>query len=417
MNRRNLPQIDPADLRDHATAETVDRVWGRIEADLGVARVARAGARRWTVLLSAAAVVVVAFSGGVLSGRLAWQRAELPEQAQVERASDERPLLDVLAAGTQARTFELPGGGHITLSPGGTVEIVRNADGSLSLMLVQGEARVDAEGVTHALAVFAGEAMLSIPGGSALRVRRAADDTMDVSVSDGTVHMVAPSGSRSLRRGERADAIPIHAAVSQVAPLPPLRTHPPAPLPPRERSAAEPGKVLATGPDWVAQSNAGNITEALRILRGHADGIRGAILAARSAQELMDIHDVVTSSPEPAEKALAVEALRRIVESFPDSQYAQIAAFKLGQAYQHSNPAESRRWFEKAQSFAGPLSEDALCRRFRAARGEEASRLAADYLQRYPEGRCKDDAERVAAGDDGAAEEEPLAADGGLDAG
>jgi hypothetical protein len=130
----------------------------------------------------------------------------------------------------------------------------------------------------------------------------------------------------------------------------------------------------------------------------------------------MDIYDLVVISGEPAEKALMIELLRRIVDAFPDGQYGQIAAIKLAEIYKAAgNLTESGKWLERAQTLKGPSAELAVCRSIKTARGEEAVKLAKDYLARFPEGQCKDEAERVAGGDDNTTDDEQSVADAGAD--
>jgi hypothetical protein len=417
MTRRGVPPIHPSDLQEHADDEQVARIWEHIEGDLNVIDTSRTLMRRWP--LAAVAVVLLAFGGGVFSGKVIWQGRADRNPPSVLPSGDEQPVYDVLAAGTLGRTFPLPGGGHLTLSPGATVEIVRSADSSLSLRLVHGEASVDTVQGQQALEVHAGDARLSMPSGSAMRVRRSVDDTMDVSVSEGMVHIVSNAGPLSLARGEHAESISIRTPVSSIAPTTPLRHSQLVPLPQTERTSTDTSRVLvSTTPDWRAQSNAGNSDEALRLLRNQPDGIRGAISSARSAHELMDIHDLVLGSNNSAEKALAIEALLRIVDAFPGGGYGQLAAYKLGTMYASANnPAESRKWFERAETLKGSLAELSLCKRIKTARGEEAVRLAKDYLARYPAGQCKEEAERVAGGDDGTTDDEQSVADAGADSG
>jgi tetratricopeptide (TPR) repeat protein len=225
--------------------------------------------------------------------------------------------------------------------------------------------------------------------------------------------------SRSLARGEHAESIPIRNPVSSIAPTTPLRHSQLVPLPQTERTSTDTSRVLvSTTPDWRAQSNAGNADEALRLLRNQPDGIRGAIRSARSAHELIDIHDLVLGSSDPAEKALAIEALVRIVDVFPDSEYGQLAAIKLGEIYDKAgNTVESRKYNDRAKTLKGPSAELAVCRSIKAARGEEAVKLAKEYLTRYPAGQCKEEAERVAGGDDSTTDDEQSTADAGADGG
>lgn len=112
----------------------------------------------------------------------------------------------------------------------------------------------------------------------------------------------------------------------------------------------------------------------------------------------MEIHDALRGA---GDHSGAMRALERILSAYPSSDYAQIAAWQLGAAYQQAgNSAKANEYFERARSFKGALAEDALCRQLKAARNkDDAARIAREYLQSYPDGRCKDDAERVAGGD------------------
>ncbi len=419
MTKRGVPRIDPANLRDHATDERVARVWDRLDHD--VMHIDAPHARRSSrVLIAALAAASLAFCGGIVVGKLMWSTRLGPDLPSAVRSDDEHPVLEVLAAGTQGRTFQLPGGGQITLSPGSTVELVRQAPAGYSLRLVQGEAQVSTVGSPsdHALAITAGEATLSAWSGTALRVRRNADD-LDVSVSDGSVQLTAPSGSRSLVRGEHIEAVPIRTITALVPtnhgvrPLPiAVATSTETPL----QSEAPAATVIAAAPDWHARSAAGDESGALALLRRQPGGVDGAIASARSGQELMDVHDAVLSGDDVA---AAMRALTRIVESFPNDEYAQIAAFKLGNMYKAAGQLDkSRTYFEKAQSLKGALAEDALCKQFRAAANkEDATRMAREYLDKYPDGRCKDDAERILRGEFNPLEDEEQTADAGADSG
>src|SRR3954469_6364452 len=137
MSRRSVPRISPNDLRDHADEARIARVWDRIERDLGGFEAPAARPPRLVYLAIAAAFA--AFGGGILVGKLAFQ--DRPGGAVAVVASPDRSTVDVLAAGSEGRTFALPGGGMLTLQPGATVEIERG--GTSTLKLLQGEASID----------------------------------------------------------------------------------------------------------------------------------------------------------------------------------------------------------------------------------------------------------------------------------
>src|SRR6185295_14708177 len=109
MSRRSVPPIAPTDLRDHADEERIGRIWERIEHDLGGVEPAQRRSSSLAVALLAAAAM--AFGGGLLVGKLVWR--ESPSLAIPATLSPDRPALDVFAAGSQTRTFTLPGGGEL----------------------------------------------------------------------------------------------------------------------------------------------------------------------------------------------------------------------------------------------------------------------------------------------------------------
>ncbi len=141
MSRRSLPQIDPAALRDHADQARVERVWERLEQGLASrpAWLSRPERRSAVVYLIAAAAFG-AFGGGLLLGKATWGRRPLSE-APLATPIIEKSLVEVLAAGTQVRSFPVDGGGHLTLLPGATVEVER-AGSAVTLSLLQGQASV-----------------------------------------------------------------------------------------------------------------------------------------------------------------------------------------------------------------------------------------------------------------------------------
>ncbi|AUX48660.1 hypothetical protein SOCE26_102010 [Sorangium cellulosum] len=404
MSRRGLPRIAPADLRDHATEERIARVWDRIEHDLQARR--PASPRRASVAAALAAASFAAFAGGLWLGKAIWSEggAASAPTAAVAPVDDMPSLVDVFAAGTHGRTFQLPGGGTISLTPGTTVEVEQALGGALTLRLVQGEASLDtASGTrTAALSIVAGEARLATAAGSVLRVKHNVDD-IDVKVTDGQVKLTSPAGSRELGRGDVAEEVPIRPpAPITVAPSELLRPRvSPSPrasaaLPPVEAAAAAP-----PAPDWRARYNAGDAAEALQSLRQQGGGVDGAIASARTAKELMDLTDLLRDKSADHSKgddrAAAVRALTRVVESFPNDANAQIAAFTLGNMYaEMGDQALAAKYWEQVRSLSpeGNLAEDSFCKRIHAevvaGRKDEASQMAKEYAANYPDGRCED---------------------------
>jgi hypothetical protein len=367
------------------------------------------------------AATMAAFGGGLVVGKALWSDPTAAAPTAIA-SSDESVFLDVLAAGSQERTVPLPGGGHITLSPETTVEVERASDGSLTLRLVRGEASVDADRLARPdLAIVAGDARLSANTGSRVHVRRNQDD-MDVSVSDGTVRLTSPAGSRELGRGDRASAVPIRADVA-TAPTGVIRPRLQAPV---RRSIDDPTnevepEAVVAAPDWRARLKENDTKGALALLRQQPGGLNGAIASAKSATELMQLSDLARQG---GERGAAITALTRVVDSFPGDPNAQVAAYTLGNMYEAAGQMGlAQTYFDKSRSLSpeGALAEDALCKKIqaenRASHKDEAARLGKEYLGKYPNGPCKEIVENILAGGDPPAEEETRAPEATPEAG
>lgn len=409
MNRRGVPPISRSDLRDHATPERIDRIWEQIEADMPALESSTSSPPR--LMVGVVAAVAASLAGGLLLGKLIWDQplpADVVPSPTVASAGPD-PSLGVFAAGTRGQSFDLPGGGRLVLSPGATVEVVRQQGDTLELRLVQGEATINTAGSPprQLVAVLAGEATLSTQGGGVVRVRRNEHD-LEVSVADGHVSVHSPDGDQNLVKGQHARAIPLRSirpTARVVTPLP--RGSARVEIEGEPVAIAEPAAVVpAPLPDWQSRSRAGDVQDALRLLRSQPGGIDGAIQSATDADTLWEIHDVASSQDPGA----AYRALTRVAEAFPMADSAQAAAYKLGNYYRRAGQHElANKWFARAaESAEGVLAEDALCKQFRTAPNEgEALRFAQEYLAKYPDGRCKHEAERLMAGDPSEDGEEP----------
>ncbi|XYH97653.1 tetratricopeptide repeat protein [Sorangium sp. So ce1128] len=415
MSRRGLPRIAPADLRDHATEERIARVWDRIEHDLHARE--PAPRRRASAAALLAAATFAAFAGGLWLGKSIWSgEPAAPAPTAVAPTDDVPSLVDVFAAGTQERTFQLPGGGTISLTPGTTVEVEQAGGGALTLRLVQGEASLDTVSGprTAALALVAGEARLAMASGSMLRVKHNVDD-IDVDVTDGSVKLTSPAGSRELGRGDAEEGVPIRQRTAVVAPPEPRRPRTASlPRSPVEEAPVESPVAAPPPPDWRARYNAGNVAEALQSLQQQSGGVDGAIASAKTARELMDLSDLLRAKG--GDRAAAMRAFARVVESFPSDANAPIAAYKLGDMYASmGEQALAAKYYEQARSLSpdGNLAEDSFCKRIRAevvaGHKEEASQMAKEYVATYPDGRCED-VQRLVSGDEASAEGEEEAA-------
>jgi transmembrane sensor len=110
-------------------------------------------------------------------------------------------------------------------------------------------------------------------------------------------------------------------------------------------------------------------------------------------EDLMLAADAARLSGHAAE---AVPYLERVAAQHARDARAPLAAFTLGRIYLFDlgRPLEAKAAFARTRSMSGAqgaLSEDALAREAEAAAraglASEASRLAQDYLDRYPQGR------------------------------
>lgn len=405
MSRRTLPPIAPSDLRDHADEARIARVWERLEHEVSVPR--REPQRRVGGLALALAASLAAFAGGLLVGR----SGERPTETSVlPIASPDAMLTDVLAAGSQGRTYALPEGGWITLSPGTMVELERGHGSAYTLRLVQGEATLStATASAGPVALVAGDARLSAQAGSAVSVRRS-DDILDVRVTDGAVDLESPAGSRRLARGE-VEAVPVRAPVLVASPATASPRVAPGPFVRVAKEAHDPSVGPAAANDWRARYAANEWKEAYEALSAQPGGVGSAVEGAASAADLMAISDLARGA---GDTAGSLRALTQVSERFPGDPYAQFANYTLGDIYERSGQgALAQKYRERAaESATGGLAEDAFCKlvRSEASQGhkEEAARLAREYGAKYPDGRCKDAAERIARGEP-SSDEEPAA--------
>lgn len=392
MSRRSTPPIDPSDLRDHADEARIERVWGRIERDL--AGYEAPAHRRPGLVYLAIAASFAAFAGGLVVGKAHYAK-RAPDVVQAI-ASIEKTGVEVLAAGSEGRSFELPGGGRLMLSPGATVEVDRDLPGGgLTLKLVQGEASIDTSSAKQpALAIVAGDARLNTQAGSVLSVRRNQDD-LDVAVTDGSVSISSPAGSRKLGRGERMDAMPIHTPVA-VAPVATQRPRVPVVMRPRGRpSSIDP---VAGMPNWLARHNANDYEAGYALLKQQPGGIDGVIASARSATELMAIRDLAANA---GDSAAVMKAITRVVDSFSTDPLAPLAANYLAAIYEKAGQADRALEYKERSRKMAQSADGMFCNQIKAeANKAKAAELAKEYLGKYPNGQCKEDIQRMLQGDE-----------------
>ena len=389
MSRRSFPSIEPADLRDHADEARVERVWERLDHDLASrAPFADARRRRSPLATLAIAAAIGAFGAGLLLGKVTWDRRQLP-LAPLASPVVEKSLVEVLAAGTQQRTFPLQGGGRLTLSPQATVEVERSG-GAITLSLLQGEASVDSAG--RALTIVAGDARINTQSGSVLSVRRNADD-LDVKVDRGSVSVSSPTGPNQLAKNQRA-TVPLHTAVSAVRnDAVDARRERDRALPPRPRKSPQASLAkLANVPEWFTHYP-GDGDRALALLR--KQGVDKAIDQAHSAAELNAIAELMSGRDQAAE----LRGWERLVRDFPSDQRAFLAARDLGRIYEASGDLTRAKEFkDKVEPLAknATTGSDALfCDLIRRETDKtKAALMAKEYLDKYPDGECRDEFEQ-----------------------
>lgn len=423
--RRSVPPFDPRDLRPQADSERVERIWERLEPNL-VAAPSRRRAPRRDLALGLLAASLSAFGVGLVVGKAFYEAPApvaipAPAPAEVER-------VEVFAAGTQPRAYALPGGGEVRLGPGATVELEKGEGGAVTLRLVQGEATVDAAPRSGEVAVVAGDARLASSAGSRVHVRRGSSH-MEVEVTSGTASLEVPgSERREMAAGDRASQVPLHTVTSANTPNQVRRDRSAAPAQPEEHAPVEvaaPVAAVAAAPasvDWRAQWLKGNNGEALRLLRDQPGGVDGTIANAKSSSELMDIMTFLGAKG--GDPAAANRAAKQVIERFPGDPNAVFAAGQLKKYYERAakngDPAiraEADKWrdlhseLDKKAAAAGVRGTDKqLCDQFSAAhregRKDEAAKLAQEYVTKYPNGPCREDADRIASkGEDAPADD------------
>jgi ferric-dicitrate binding protein FerR (iron transport regulator) len=419
MSRRSFPRIDPAALRDHADDARVDRVWERIERDMASRAPVvspRVQGRSYAYLAIAAALG--AFAAGLWVGKGMGDKrgpsvAETPIAAPIEKSR-----VEVLAAGSQARTFPLDGGARLTLSPGATVEVER-VSGALTVKLLQGEATIDNTiAPKNALAVVAGDARLNTQAGSALTVTRH-DNDLDVRVDNGSVSISSPKGDLQLGKNERA-SVPLRTAVSSVQQnAEPRRNQAQRPRgKPAQKGVHLPKGVAVS--EWLARYGEGDTEGAAAILQ--KQDVNAVIAQAKSAFELNVIAELMREKSRNT--GAAMHALQRIVDSFPNDQQAYSAALQLASMYEASGQAEKGKEYRaltnKLAQNTGQAADALFCNSIKDQMRADpdkthAAALAKEYLDKYPNGACRNDFEPLlsppsdASGaiDDGAAPAKP----------
>jgi TolA-binding protein len=158
-------------------------------------------------------------------------------------------------------------------------------------------------------------------------------------------------------------------------------------------AAPVPAPLPTSLPEWQRLFDMGEFDAARSELDrngGFANGFDAA-LAAASPEHAVNLADIAVRA---GERARAVRALERVVESYSSDPIAPLAAYKLGNLLDkmgnRSGAAEAFANYRRL-SPTGDLAEDALARQVDVAieRGdfEAARRLADQYAKDFPKGR------------------------------
>ncbi|MFO0550947.1 MAG: hypothetical protein U0271_21330 [Polyangiaceae bacterium] len=424
-----LPVIRPSDLRQDIDDRQVGRIWSRVREDLPpssveAARPWLAGARATSGVGRASGVrratlVAAAFAATLAGGVWIGRSLEAPS-ASVSASSLPTNELDVFAAGSKQRTFSLPRGGKLTLEPDSLVEVVDASDNALTLHLLRGTAAVDTTSADLAVAVLAGETVVSAPAGSSVSLSRGPSD-VDVSVSRGVVEVKSPSGPRTLQREDAVAHFPTvreRSSNETAVPSPvteplrldtePMNPHEPvattgrtahptqtSPLVAPSPTRVDGGPLPETAPSWLALAAHGNYEEAYEEVKQRG-GLAVLIDKAQSVRELVLLSEIGSAAGLGDQ---AIRALRRAADEFSASAEGVSAAFELARIYEASDKTLAAKYREKAKAAAAFL-EYALCGELRDLHGDathetEALEKAVAYLAKYPTGSCADDAQAI----------------------
>ncbi len=181
--------------------------------------------------------------------------------------------------------------------------------------------------------------------------------------------------------------------------------------------APAPTATIVEPPKWQRLANAGDFAAAHEALE--EQGGFDSALGAASAEQLMSLKDIERFA---GHRDRALQALRRVIDRFPDDPNAPLAAYELGtmleNAGDHTGAAKAFRAYRRL-SPQGDFADDALAREVEVAieQGnlDQAKKLAGQYAKDFPKGRHRreireqlakvatDAGARVVAADAGAA--------------
>jgi hypothetical protein len=198
-----------------------------------------------------------------------------------------------------------------------------------------------------------------------------------------------PEPSRVLAEPQRTpDKARKRRPVPAIEPEAEIVEEPPAPVIALPPPVAAP--IPTSGPpEWQRLGNLGEYGAAWRAL--DRDGGFDAAFARATPEQLLALNDIARWN---SQRGRAIQALRRILDQYPGSEFAPIAAFTLGNML---DAAGDRKGANEAFAMyrrlspKGEFAEDTLARQIDAAieRGDLplARKLAEQYATDFPSGR------------------------------
>jgi hypothetical protein len=233
------------------------------------------------------------------------------------------------------------------------------------------------------------------------------------SQSEPATQSPAPATAAEERRPERTETAPHRSVLPRAVAVPeeaPVFTFDDDPQQPQGMVESP---IPVGPPEWKLLADSGDFEAAARAL-DRSGGFHAVLDGAGSAQ-LMSLVDIARAT---GGRDRAVQALRRVLESYPGTPEAPLAAWTLGNVLEQSGDAAGA-----AEAFAlyrrlspsGDFAEDAVVREVDAALAkgnlELAVKLVDQYAKDYPQGRRLDEfrreLEELRAADAGVAPVEP----------
>jgi hypothetical protein len=392
--------INRDDLRDHGESARINRVWERLERNIVLepAKPSRKPAHRLPLV---AAAIAAGFAGGFfLSEGL--NDAPTTSSPVVVAPADDHGTREVYAAGAEARSYPLPGGGTLHVTPGTIVDTVVRGQGGMTLRLVRGEATLTTpnnnatnNNATQSLGLKVGRAEVTTAEGS-MRVRLDGD-TAALEVINGTAALTTPDEDikhRVLRPSKRKLRVRVTLASNT-----PTNTAVPGPLAVADDAELVADEAVETtdeaplvAPAWVVACNAADYDKAVALLSKEPGGLAAGLSGATAQQQ-----SCIASGLEESDRDLEAIALNERTASDLSASVntRMIAASNLARLYRQSGNTAAAAQYQMlfSQLSKGTLlSESGLCNKIQltANAGNEAefARLSESYSTTFPDGDC-----------------------------